>query len=241
MREPAPAPVPSPAQDFARVLFVEDNQSLVANVFAYLEGKGLTLDAAPDGPSGLQLALENEYDVIVLDWMLPRLEGVEVLRRLRASGAEVPVLMLTARDELDSKLAGFRAGADDYLAKPFAIAELEARIVALSLRRRTRKRALRVGTLRYDLLTQEIFRGERPLQLHTGCRALLEILMRESPAIVTKERLEAAVWGDQRPDRDLLRTHIYELRKRMDADGEPKLLQTVKGVGYRLIDLEARA
>ncbi|BAW00009.1 DNA-binding response regulator, OmpR family, contains REC and winged-helix (wHTH) domain [Lysobacter enzymogenes] len=227
---------PLDSGELVRVLLVEDNQSLVANVFAYLEGAGLSLDAAPDGVSGLQLAQDNDYDVVVLDWMLPRMEGVEVLRRLRASHTDVPVLMLTARDELDSKLEGFRSGADDYLSKPFAIAELEARIRALALRRRGRTRVLRVGPLRYDLATQEIVRGERALQLHTGCRAILEVLMRESPNIVAKERLEAAIWGDRRPDRDLLRTHIYELRRRLDAHAEPKLLHTVKNVGYRLAD-----
>ncbi|MGO1003901.1 response regulator transcription factor [Lysobacter sp. CA196] len=237
----AQAPDSPHTDSTARVLFVEDNQSLVAYVFAYLEGKGHILDAAPDGVSGLQLALENEYDVIVLDWMLPRLEGIEVLRRLRTAGSDVPVLMLTARDELDSKLTGFRNGADDYLAKPFAIAELEARIIALSLRRRGRKRTLRVGNLRYDVTTQEIYRGDRLLQLHTGCRTILEMLMRESPGIVAKERLEAAIWGDERPDRDLLRTHIYELRRRLEIDGEPKLLYTVKSVGYRLSSSDANS
>lgn len=220
-----------------RLLVVEDNRNLVANLFDYFEARGYTLDAAPDGPTGLHLAVTQRYDAIVLDWMLPRLDGREVLRSLREeAGSDVPVLMLTARDELDSKLEGFRSGADDYLSKPFAIAELEARIRALALRRRGRTRVLRVGPLRYDLATQEIVRGERALQLHTGCRAILEVLMRESPNIVAKERLEAAIWGDRRPDRDLLRTHIYELRRRLDAHAEPKLLHTVKNVGYRLAD-----
>lgn len=221
-------------QPDVRVLFVEDNQSLVANVFAYLESRGFVLDAAPDGPSGLQLARTGDYDVVVLDWMLPRLDGIDLLRQLREEGADVPVLMLTARDQLDSKLAGFQAGADDYLAKPFAIAELEARLSALSVRRAGRKRVLQIGDLRFNLLTQQVTRGDRVLNLYSGCRAILEVLMRESPNIVSKERLEAAIWGDQRPDRDMLRTHVYELRRRLDLDGEIKLLHTVAKAGYRL-------
>jgi DNA-binding response OmpR family regulator len=217
-----------------RVLFVEDNQSLLANVFDFLEKRGFVLDAAPDGPSGLQLALDGQYDVIVLDWMLPRMEGIDVLRRLRNAGSDVPVLMLTARDQIDSKLAGFESGADDYLAKPFDITELQARLQALSARRSGRQRMLKVADLTYNLSTHEITRGTRALQLYSGSRAILEILMRESPNVVPKGKLEAAIWGEERPDTDMLRTHIYELRRRLDLPGEPPLLHTINRVGYRL-------
>ncbi|MFC6842098.1 response regulator transcription factor [Xanthomonas theicola] len=216
------------------MLFVEDNQGLLASVFAYLEARGFVLDAAPDGPSGLQLAAQGDYDVIVLDWMLPRMDGIEVLRHLRNHGSDASILLLTARDQLDSKLAGFRAGADDYLAKPFAMAELEARLLALSFRRFGRKQVLQVSDLHFDLLTQTITRGERLLRLYSGCRAVLEVLMRESPNVVSRERLEFAIWGDDRPDRDMLRSHMYELRKRLDLDEEPKLLHTINKQGYRL-------
>lgn len=221
-----------------RVLFVEDNQGLLANVFDFLEKRGFVLDAAPDGPSGLQLAIEGQYDVVVLDWMLPRMDGIEVLCRLRNAGSDVPVLMLTARDQIDSKLLGFESGADDYLVKPFDIAELQARLQALSTRRSGRQRMLKVADLTYNLSTHEISRGSRSLQLYSGSRAILEILMRESPNVVPKARLEAAVWGEERPGSDMLRTHIYELRRRLDLPGEPPLLHTVSRVGYRLFSTE---
>jgi len=219
-----------------RALFVEDNQALLASVFAFLDERGFVLDAAPDGPSGLQLASQGNYDVIVLDWMLPRMEGIEVLRRLRAAGDDVPILMLTARDQLDSKLSGFSAGADDYLPKPFSMDELQARLLALSYRRLGRKQVLQVGDLTYNLLTQQVVRGDRELKLYAGSRSILEVLMRESPNVVTRERLEFAIWGDDPPDKDMLRTHIYELRRRLDVAGEPKMLHTISKLGHRLTD-----
>ncbi len=146
-----------------RVLVVEDNRNLVANLFDYFEARGYTLDAAPDGPTGLHLAITQHYDAIVLDWMLPRMDGREVLRRLRDAGRDMPVLMLTARDELPDKIAGFRAGADDYLTKPFDLPELEVRLEALVARAsgRGRSRVLQVADLRLDLTTLEATRGGR--------------------------------------------------------------------------------
>jgi DNA-binding response OmpR family regulator len=217
-----------------RVLLVEDNAALVANLFAFLELRDYSLDAAQDGVSGLHLALSQPYDAIVLDWMLPRMDGTDVVRNLREHGAEVPVLMLTARDELPDKITGFRAGADDYLTKPFALAELEVRLEALILRSRGRSRVLSVGDLRFDLSTQEVVRGATVLQLHAGCRKLLEALMRASPALVTREKLEAILWGDDPPDGDMLRSHIYELRRRVDGPFTAKLIHTVPKQGYRI-------
>ena len=218
------------------VLVVEDNRSLVANLFDYFESRGHTLDAAPDGPTGLHLASRQPYDVVVLDWMLPRLDGPEVLRRLRDAGCDVPVLMLTARDELPDKLAGFRAGADDYLTKPFALPELEVRLEALVARStmRSRSRRLEVADLRYDQTTLDVSRAGRSLHLYPACRTLLEVLMRASPAAVTRERLEFALWGDEPPQGDMLRSHIYELRRSVDGPFAVKLIHTLPRVGYRL-------
>lgn len=219
-----------------RVLVVEDNRNLMSNLFEYFEPLGHTLDAAPDGPTGLHLALTQTYDVVVLDWGLPRLDGHEVLRRLREAGRDLPVLMLTARDELPDKVAGFRAGADDYLTKPFELQELELRLEALvsRARGRGRGRVLQVADLKLDLTTLEVSRGGRALHIFPAGRRLLEVLMLESPAVVTRERLEQALWDDDPPDGNMLRSHIYELRRSVDGDFDAKLIQTVARVGYRL-------
>jgi len=224
-----------------RVLVIEDNRNLVANLFDYFEARGHVLDAAPDGVTGLHLASTQAHDVIVLDWMLPGLDGPEVLRRLREQhGRDTPVIMLTARDELPDKIAGFRAGADDYLTKPFALPELEVRLQALLARASGRvRRVLEVADLRLDLATLEATRAGRRLHLFPAGRKLLEVLMQASPAAVTRDRLEYALWGDDPPDGDMLRSHIYELRRSVDAPFETRLIQTLPRVGYRLAAVDA--
>jgi len=220
-----------------RLLLIEDNKSLVANLFDYFEARGHTVDAAPDGITGLHLATTQAYDVLLLDWMLPRMDGREVLRRLREEhGSSLPVIMLTARDELPDKIAGFRAGADDYLTKPFALPELEVRLEALLARAsgRNRERVLQVEDLRLDLATLEASRAGQALHLYPACRKLLETLMQASPAAVTRERLEHALWGDDPPQGDMLRSHIYELRRSVDGPFPLKLIHTLPRVGYRL-------
>ncbi len=220
-----------------QLLVVEDHQAIVANLFEYFEGRGHQLDAAPDGLTGLHLASRNRYDAILLDWMLPRLDGRELLRRLRdEQGSAVPVIMLTARDELPDKITGFRAGADDYLTKPFALPELEVRLEALVARAtgRVAAQVLRVGDLSLDLRSHAVRRGGRPLHLFPACRKLLEALMRASPAAVTRGQLEYLLWGDDPPDRDILRSHVYELRRELDNGHAVKLLQTLPRVGYRV-------
>jgi len=220
-----------------RLLVIEDNRQLVANLFDYFESRGHLLDVAPDGVTGLHLAVSQPYDALILDWMLPRMEGPEVLRRLRADhGSEVPVIMLTARDELPDKIAGFRAGADDYLTKPFALPELEVRLEALMVRAKGRnpRKVLEVADLRLDLATLEAQRDGKPLHLYPACRKLLEVLMRASPGAVTRQQLEFALWGDELPDGDLLRSHVYELRRSVDGPFQQKLIHTLPRVGYRL-------
>ncbi|MGD9945380.1 MAG: response regulator transcription factor [Burkholderiaceae bacterium] len=220
-----------------RLLVIEDNPSLVANLFDYFEVRGHVLDVAPDGITGLHLATTQSYDAIVLDWMLPRLSGPEVLQRLRDGHASpVPVIMLTARDELPDKIAGFRAGADDYLTKPFALPELEVRLEALLARSQGRhwRKTLQVHDLRMDLSTLEVSRAGKPLRLYPACRKLLETLMLASPAAVTRQQLESALWGDDPPDGDMLRSHIYELRRSVDGPFPVKLIQTLPRIGYRL-------
>jgi len=220
-----------------RLLVVEDNQALVANLFEYFEARGHQMDAAPDGVTGLHLASTQPYDAVILDWMLPRLDGPGFLRRLReGQRPDVPVIMLTARDELPDKVDGFRAGADDYLTKPFAMLELEVRLDALHVRShgRTRSRVLEVADLRLDLSTLEASRAGTPLHLYPAGRKLLEVLMQASPAAVPRDRLEHALWGDQSPDGDMLRSHVYELRRSVDGPFPVKLIHTLPRVGYRL-------
>lgn len=217
-----------------KLLIVEDNHSLVVNLFEYFEARGHVLDAAPDGVTGLHLALTNDYDAIVLDWVLPRLDGVEMVRQFRdASATSTPVIMLTARDELPDKLIGFRAGADDYLTKPFAIPELEIRIETLVNRNNgSRSRVLEVDDLSLDLGTLHAKRAGVPVRLYPACRKILEALMRAAPAVVSKQRLEHVLWGDAPPQADLLRSHLYELRKAVDGSFERKLIHTVAREGY---------
>ena len=218
-----------------RLLVVEDNRALVGNLFEYFEPRGHQLDAAPDGLVGLHLAATQEYDAIILDWMLPRLDGVELLRKLREHGVGTPVIMLSARDELPDKIAGFRAGADDYLTKPFALPELEVRLEALQARLRDRHpRVLRVHDLELDLDTLEASRGGSRVHLYPACRKLLQTLMQASPAAVTRRQLEHALWGDDPPDHDMLRSHVYELRRSVDGPFPVKLIRTLPRVGYRL-------
>ena len=163
--------------------------------------------------------------------------GREVLSRLRDAGRDTPVLMLTARDELPDKIAGFRAGADDYLTKPFHLPELEVRLEALVARARGRGRhkVLQVGDLKLDMGTLEATRAGHALHLYPACRKLLEVLMQASPAAVTRDRLEHALWGDDPPDGDMLRSHIYELRRSVDGPFATKLIQTLPRVGYRIV------
>lgn len=219
-----------------RLLVIEDNRNLVSNLFEFFEPRGHQLDAAPDGIVGLHLASTQDYDAIVLDWMLPRLDGHALLRTLREHGIDTPVIMLTARDELPDKIAGFRAGADDYLTKPFALPELEVRLEALQARSsgRTRRRVLQVHDLRLDLDTLEASRAGIVLHLFPACRKLLVTLMRASPAAVTRQQLEEALWEGDPPEHDMLRSHIYELRRSVDGPFPVKLIRTLPRVGYRL-------
>lgn len=221
-----------------RILVIEDNRDILTNILDYLQARGFTTDCAQDGLSGLHLASTGHYDLIVLDIMLPGIDGFQLCRRLREDArSEVPILMLTARDALDDRLQGLQAGADDYLIKPFALSELVARINAILRRNRgARLRELRVADLSYDLDTLIVSRSGQPLRLNPSGLKLLEILMRRSPAVVRREVLEEALWGDDTPDSDSLRSHIHQLRQIIDRPFATPLLHTVHGVGYRLAE-----
>ncbi|HEY8331407.1 MAG TPA: response regulator transcription factor [Pseudomonas sp.] len=221
-----------------RILLVEDNRDILANLADYLTLKGYTVDCAQDGLSGLHLATSGHYDLLVLDVMLPGLDGFSLCQRLRDEArSDIPVIMLTARDQLDDRLQGFRAGADDYLVKPFALSELAARIEAVL--RRTQgggRRLLQVADLDYDLDTLEVSRAGRRLKLNPLGLKLLALLMQKSPHVLRREALEAALWGDNCPDSDSLRSHIHQLRQVIDKPFPRPLLHTVHGLGYRLAE-----
>ena len=220
------------------ILIVEDNAALAANIHDFLAACGHRPDAAPDGESALGLIALHRYDAVVLDWMMPRMDGITMLTRLRSElRSGVPVLLLTSKDQLESKIQGFEAGADDYMVKPIALAELEIRLRVVAARARAAQeqaRVLEVADLRFDLGTQIVTRAGRPLALSPIRRRLLEMLMRSSPHLVRREDLEYLIWKEAVPDADILRSHMHMLRKTVDGDSAVKLLQTVTGSGYRL-------
>jgi DNA-binding response OmpR family regulator len=196
------------------------------------------MDFAYDGVSAMHLALANPFDVIVLDLMLPRMDGLSFCQKLRAdAGVETPVLMLTARDTLDDKLKGFKAGADDYLVKPFALQELHARLLALCKRSHRRTdNLLAVGDLTMNRSTLQVHRAGRRVDLTPAGMRLLQRLMEMAPSVVARADLEALLWADERPDGDALRSHLYKLRQAIDRPFDIPLIHTVHRVGYRIAE-----
>ncbi|MBT9566826.1 MAG: response regulator transcription factor [Thiobacillus sp.] len=219
------------------VLVVEDHADLAANIADFLEGHGHQVDVALDGVTGLHLAVTQPHDVIVLDLMLPGIDGLTLCRRLRQDAqSATPVLMLTARATLDDKAAGFGEGADDYLTKPFELRELELRLTALVRRARGSEHLnrLQVADLVFDLGTLSVQRAGRPLALPVLPLRILELLMKRSPNVVWRREIEQAAWGDSPPDSDSLRVHMHTLRSAIDPTDLLPLLHTVRGVGYQL-------
>ncbi|HEV2607042.1 MAG TPA: response regulator transcription factor [Xanthomonadaceae bacterium] len=224
-----------------RILVIEDNSDIAANLGDYLEERGHTVDFAADGVTGLHLAVVNDFDAIVLDLNLPGMDGLEVCRKLRQDARkQTPVLMLTARDALESKLDGFEAGADDYLVKPFALQEVDARLAVLLRRGKgPQSRILNVADLEYNLDTLEVRREGKLLQLNPTALKILQSLMESSPSVVTRQELETRVWGEELPDSDSLRVHIHGLRAAVDKPFPKPLIQTRHGIGYRIADPDA--
>lgn len=224
-----------------RILVVEDNPDIAANIGDYLEDRGHVVDFAQDGVTGLHLAVSQEFDAIVLDLMLPGMDGLELCKKLRAEAhKETPVLMLTARDTLNEKLTGFESGADDYMVKPFALQELEARLRVLTRRGHTAQpRVLKIADLEYNLDTLQVSRGGKEINLNPIGLKLLQRLMEASPWVVSREELEMRVWGERQPDSDTLRVHIHSLRNAIDKPFDSQLIQTRHGIGYRIVDPDA--
>lgn len=220
-----------------RLLIIEDNPELVANLYAFFEPLGYLLDDARDGATGLRMATQNSYDAILLDLMLPRLDGMALCQKLRQEFQNpVPVLMLTARDPVDDRVQGFAQGADDYLVKPFSLKELDARIQALVRRAQGRHvdSVLAWDDLRVDTRSPQAWRQGRAINLTPTTHKLLMSLIRAAPAVVRKQEMEYLIWGDAPPEGGALRTHIHELRQQVDKKFAVALIATVHSVGWRL-------
>jgi DNA-binding response OmpR family regulator len=226
------------------VLLIEDHKDIAANIAEYFEARGDVVSHALDGETGLQMAQRDSYDAVVLDLMLPGMDGLSVCRQLRGTAdARIPILMLTAKDLIANKVEGFEAGADDYLVKPFSLAELDVRLKALIRRSRPTevRRTLTVGDLKFDLDTLEAERAGTPLKLNPTTRRILVVLMQNSNRVVTRAELEKELWGDHPPEGDFLRAHMHALRAAIDKNFSDKLLHTVHGIGYRIATDPARS
>jgi DNA-binding response OmpR family regulator len=225
------------------ILLIEDNHDIAAMVGDHLEHSGYDVDFAADGITGLHLAVTEDFDAVILDLMLPGMDGLDICRKLRTeAGKTTPILMLTARDTLEDKVAGLDAGADDYLVKPFDLEELNARLRAM-LRRsggEVAAEVLRVGELEINTGTLQVRRRGQLINLTPIGMKLLIALMKASPKVLSRRALEREVWGDIAPDSDALRSHLYNLRKAIDKPFEESMLHNVPGMGYRLSKPDGR-
>jgi DNA-binding response OmpR family regulator len=218
-----------------RVLIVEDDRSMAELLQKGLAEENDAVSVARDGLSGLELGEAYQFDVIVLDWMLPRMDGLEVARRLRKSGRSAPILMLTARDAVPDIVKGLDAGADDYLTKPFSFAEFLARLRALARRpaATSRGNTLEAGNLTLDLGAHQVFRGRREIHLTSTEYRLLEFLMRRNGSVASRRAIVEAVWGlDAEVEENTLDVFVRLLRSKVDQGHKQKLIHTMRGFGY---------
>ncbi len=226
-----------------RVLIIEDDLDIATNLYEFLEGRGNVVDLARDGVTGMHLAVSNDFDAIVLDLGLPGVDGLCLCRKLRREAKQdVPVLILTARDMLDDKLAAFDSGADDYLVKPFALREVEARLNALVARRRGRvvDRRLVYESIEFDAAKLEVTVEGKPVHVSRKCLRILEMLIAAPHRVFTRAELERELWGDEQPQSDSLRSHMHLLRRALTDTRGRAPIETVHGVGYRFAVNEGR-
>ena len=216
------------------ILVVEDEQRIADFLRRGLTFEGFRVSVAGDGPAGLATARDDPPDLVLLDWMLPGLDGLEVCKRLRAAST-VPIIMLTAKEAVPDRVAGLNAGADDYVIKPFAFDELMARIRAQLRRTQPHAEILHVVDLTMDTSTREVKRGERKLELTSKEYDLLELFMRHPRQVLTRDMIYDRIWNyDFGGESNIIEVYVRYLRQKMEAGGEPRLLQTVRGVGYAL-------
>ena len=220
-----------------RILIIEDDTTIAANLYDFLESRGHAVDAAADGVTGLHLAISQTFDAIVLDLGLPGMDGLTLTKKLREEAhVETPILMLTARDTLDDKLEGFSRGADDYLVKPFSLKEVEARLLSMNRRSsgRSAPRTLEAGALSLDPKTMAVRFAGNDVKLPPKCLRILELLMREPGRVISREEIERLVWGESQETSDTLRSHLHTLRRALTAAGGHDPVETLHGIGYRL-------
>jgi DNA-binding response OmpR family regulator len=225
----------------ARILLVEDEVKLARFIELELTSEGYEVRVAHDGMEGLTLVRETNPDLAILDWMLPGMTGVEICRRLRSTGSAIPVILLTAKDEIGDRVAGLDAGADDYVVKPFSIEELLARIRARlrSIAENEQKdTVVQFQDLKLNPLTREVYRGERAIELTAKEFDLLEYLLSHPRQVFTKNQILENVWGyDFMGDSNIIEVYIRYLRLKLEEKGEKRLVHTVRGVGYALREL----
>ncbi|NBD17222.1 MAG: response regulator [Cyanobacteria bacterium] len=220
----------------ARILIVEDELKLAQFIELELQYEGYEVTTATDGFDGLSQARESTPDLLILDWMLPGISGLEICRRLRQTGSTVPVILLTAKDEISDRVEGLDAGADDYVVKPFSIEELFARVRA-HLRRTQEEETdvLQFGDLKLNTSTREVYRGDRAIELTAKEFELLRYLLNHPRQVLTRDQILERVWGyDFMGDSNIIEVYIRYLRLKLEDQGEPRLIQTVRGVGYVL-------
>lgn len=217
-----------------KLLLVEDSKEVAEIIYDYFEGE--QLDYAATGTQGLSLASSNQYDCIILDIMLPGLDGLSVCQQLREQGVLTPIIMLTARDTNQDMLSGLTIGADDYIVKPFDLELLEARIEAV-LRRTNRsafKQSITIGELSLNLTNHQVTRQGKPIQLNPSCFKILKVMMQKHPDIATRDDITNTLWSDDLPDNDVLRKHIYLLRTKVDKGYDFDMIKTIPKVGYKI-------
>lgn len=216
------------------VLLVEDDIDLATTIVDYLDIEDIECDHASNGVMGLNLLQINHYQMIILDVNMPKMDGLTMCRTLREQGKDTPVLMLTARDSLDNKLEGFDAGSDDYLVKPFAMKELVARVQVLAKRKSGEVKRLTLANLNLDLAKRSADVEGQTLKLSPIAFKLLETLVREAPQPVTRSAIMQAVWGEEQPDSNSLKVHIYHLRKQLEGASKQVKLETIPSVGFAI-------
>ncbi|MFC1233605.1 response regulator transcription factor [Vibrio sp. F74] len=220
------------------LLLVEDDIDLATAVIDYLELEGIQCDHAANGVIGLNLIEKNDYHAIILDLNLPLMHGLAVCESMRSKGIDTPVLMLTAMDSLDDKLVGFAKGTDDYLIKPFAMEELIVRAQTLARRRSGQATLLSVAGIKLDVEKKTVYREGRELKLSPTAIKILELLLRNSPNPVSRTTITQVIWGDEQPESNSLKVHMFNLRKQLNSAGDNTVIHTIPGFGFSIEETE---